>query len=41
VTDVYDWHGYADDDRLILAAMAARHVLCVVERTAANVVSLR
>ena len=30
VTDVYDRHGYAEEDKRIMAAMA-RHVLCVVE----------
>jgi integrase len=41
VTDVYDRHGYADEDRRIMAAVA-RHVLGLVEGTAVgNVVSLR
>ena len=41
VTDVYDRHGYADEDRRIMAAVA-RHVLGVVGGTGAtNVVSLR
>ena len=41
VTDVYDRHGYADEDKRIMAAVA-RHVIGVIEGTAAsNVVSLR
>ena len=41
VTDVYDRHGYADEDKRIMAAVA-RHVLGLVEGTAVgNVVSLR
>jgi hypothetical protein len=41
VTDVYDRHGYADEDKRILAAIA-RHVLSIVEGTGtSNVVSLR
>jgi hypothetical protein len=41
VTDVYDRHGYADEDRRIMAAVA-RHVLTIVEGApAGNVVSLR
>ena len=41
VTDVYDRHGYADEDKRIMAAVA-RHVLGIVEGTpATTVVSLR
>jgi hypothetical protein len=41
VTDVYDRHGYADEDRRIIAAVA-RHVSSIVEGTkTSNVVSLR
>ena len=41
VTDVYDRHGYGDEDKRIMAAVA-RQVLSLVERTAiSNVVSLR
>ena len=41
VTDVYDRHGYADEDKRIMAAVA-RHVLSLVEGTGtSNVVSLR
>jgi hypothetical protein len=41
VTDVYDRHGYAKEDKRIMSAVA-RHVLSVVEGTAtSNVVSLR
>jgi integrase len=41
VTDVYDRHGYADEDKLIMAAVA-RHVIGLVEgTTTSNVVSLR
>ena len=41
VTDVYDRHGYADEDKRIMAAVA-RHLLEVAEgRKAGNVVSLR
>jgi hypothetical protein len=41
VTDVYDRHGYAEEDRRIMAAVA-RHVLSLVEGTGtSNVVSLR
>ena len=41
VTDVYDRHGYAEEDRRIMAAVA-RHILSVVEGTGTgNVVSLR
>jgi len=41
VTDVYDRHGYAEEDRRIMAAVA-RHILSVVEGTGtSNVVSLR
>src|SRR4029077_5938734 len=32
VTDVYDRHGYADEDKRIMAAVA-RHVAGLVERT--------
>jgi integrase len=41
VTDVYDRHGYADEDKRIMAAVA-RHVLGLVEGAGtSNVVSLR
>jgi integrase len=41
VTDVYDRHGYADEDKRIMAAVA-RHVAALVEETApSNVVALR
>jgi integrase len=41
VTDVYDRHGYADEDWRIMAAVA-RHVLSIVEGTeTSNVVSVR
>ena len=41
VTDVYDRHGYADEDKRIMAAVA-RHVTGLVEGTAtSNVISLR
>ena len=41
VTDVYDRHGYEDEDKRIMAAVA-RHVTGLVEGPAAgNVVSLR
>ncbi len=41
VTDVYDRHGYEDEDKRIMAAVA-RHVLSLVEETGtSNVVSLR
>ena len=41
VTDVYDRHGYADEDKRIMAAVA-RHVLYLVEGTRpGNGVSLR
>ena len=41
VTDVYDRHGYAEEDKRIISAIA-RHALCVVEGTGtSNVVSLR
>ena len=41
VTDVYDRHGYADEDKLIMAAVA-RHVMGIVEGTpTSNVISLR
>ena len=41
VTDVYDRHGYADEDKLIMAAVA-RHVMSIVEGTpTSNVISLR
>ena len=41
VTDVYDRHGYADEDKRIMAAVA-RHVSSIVEGTkTSNVVSLR
>ena len=37
--DVYDRHGYADEDKRM---MAARHVLSLVDGTAtSNVISLR
>jgi hypothetical protein len=41
VTDVYDRHGYAEEDKRIMSAVA-RLVLGIVEGAAAsNVVSLR
>ena len=41
VTDVYDRHGYADEDRRIMSAVA-RHVIGLVDGSAiSNVVSLR
>ncbi len=41
VTDVYDRHGYGDEDKRIMAAVA-RHVLNLVEGAeTSNVVSLR
>ena len=41
VTDVYDRHGYADEDKRIMAAVA-RHVLSIVGGTSTgNVVNLR
>jgi hypothetical protein len=41
VTDVYDRHGYADEDRRLMSAIA-RHVLGIVEGApAGNVVNLR
>jgi len=41
VTDVYDRHGYADEDRRIMSAVA-RHVIGLVDGNAiSNVVSLR
>jgi integrase len=41
VTDIYDRHGYAEEDRRIMDAVA-RHVLLLVEGTGtSNVVSLR
>jgi len=41
VTDVYDRHGYADEDRRIMSAVA-RHVIGLIDGTAiSNVVSLR
>ena len=41
VTDVYDRHGYAEEDRRIMAAVA-RHVIGLVEGTeTSNVISLR
>ena len=41
VTDVYDRHGYADEDKRIMAAVA-RHALGLVQGTAtSNVISLR
>jgi integrase len=41
VTDVYDRHGYADEDRRIMIAVA-RHLASLVEETgASNVVALR
>ena len=41
VTDVYDRHGYADEDKRIMAAVA-RHVTGIVDGTAASIaVSLR
>ena len=41
VTDVYDRHGYADEDRRIMAAVA-RHVMGLVEgKETSNVIALR
>ena len=41
VHDVYDRHGYADEDQRIMAAVA-RHVISLVEGTqTSNVISLR
>ena len=41
VTDVYDRHGYADEDKRIMAAVA-RHVIGLVEaEQTSNVVVLR
>ena len=41
VTDVYDRHSYADEDRRIMTAVA-RHVASLVEPTAtSNVVAMR
>lgn len=41
VTDVYDRHGYADEDKRIMAAVA-RHVTSIVEgKATSNVVALR
>jgi hypothetical protein len=41
VTDVHDRHGYADEDKRIMAAVA-RHVIGLVEETqTSNVISLR
>jgi integrase len=41
VTDVYDRHGYEDEDRRIMAAIA-RHVASLVEKTGkTNVIALR
>ena len=41
VTDVYDRHGYAEEDKRIMAAVA-RHVLSVIGETGkTNVVALR
>ena len=41
VTDVYDRHGYEDEDRRIMAAIA-RHVASLVEETGkTNVIALR
>ena len=41
VTDVYDRHSYADEDKRIMAAVA-RHVLGLVEGTkTSNVISFR
>jgi integrase len=41
VTDVYDRHGYGDEDRRIMAAVA-RHLIGIIEGTAtSNVISLR
>ena len=41
VTDVYDRHGYGDEDKRIMAAVA-RHVVTIVEGIeTSNVVSLR
>jgi hypothetical protein len=41
VTDDYDRHGYADEDKRIMAAVA-RHVTSIVEgKATSNVVALR
>ena len=41
MTDVHGRHGYADEDKRIMAAVA-RHVLSIVEGTeTSNVVALR
>jgi hypothetical protein len=41
VTDIYDRHGYADEDKRIMAAVA-RHVLSIVGgASTGNVVNLR
>jgi integrase len=41
VTDVYDRHGYAEEDKRIMSAVA-RHILGIIEGTGtSNVVSLR
>ena len=41
MTDIYDRHGYADEDKRIMAAVA-RHVIGLVEGTETrNVISLR
>ena len=41
MTDVYDRHGYQDEDKRIMAAVA-RHLLDLIEGAgASNVVSLR
>ena len=40
VTDVYDRHGYADEDKRIMAAVA-RHVVGWSRGRGSNVISLR
>ena len=41
MTDVYDRHGYAEEDKGIMSAVA-RHVISLVEgTTTSNVVNLR
>ena len=41
MTDIYDRHGYQEEDKRIMAAVA-RHVISLVEGTqTSNVISLR
>jgi hypothetical protein len=41
ITDVYDRHSYADEDKRIMAAVA-RHIQSIVEgKATSNVVALR